>query len=40
MRTLRDDGWQKVIEGTTTVEEVVRVTEEDEDFEAEEESKE
>jgi type II secretion system protein E len=30
MRTLRDDGWQKVIHGVTTVEEVLRVSEEDE----------
>ena len=30
MRTLRDDGWRKVLEGTTTIEEVLRVTEEDE----------
>ena len=28
MRTLRDDGWQKVLSGFTTVEEVLRVTEE------------
>ncbi|MEY5062939.1 MAG: hypothetical protein RLZZ112_903 [Verrucomicrobiota bacterium] len=26
MRNLRDDGWEKVAEGTTTIEEVVRVT--------------
>jgi type IV pilus assembly protein PilB len=26
MRNLRDDGWDKVAEGTTTIEEVVRVT--------------
>ncbi|MBO35385.1 MAG: secretion system protein E, partial [Verrucomicrobiales bacterium] len=26
MRTLRDDGWDKVVNGTTTVEEVLRVT--------------
>ena len=26
MRTLREDGWEKVAEGTTTIEEVVRVT--------------
>jgi type II secretion system protein E len=31
LRTLRDDGWRKVLEGTTTVEEVLRVTEDDED---------
>ena len=30
MRTLRDDGWTKVLEGITTVEEVLRVSEEDE----------
>ncbi|MBP7274650.1 MAG: type II/IV secretion system protein [Kiritimatiellae bacterium] len=30
MRTLRDDGWNKVLTGTTTVEEVLRVSEEDE----------
>jgi general secretion pathway protein E len=29
MRTLRDDGWMKVREGTTTVAEVVRVTQEE-----------
>ncbi len=29
MRTLRDDGWVKVQEGITTIEEVVRVTQED-----------
>lgn len=28
MRVLRDDGWIKVLEGVTTVEEVIRVTEE------------
>jgi general secretion pathway protein E/type IV pilus assembly protein PilB len=28
MRTLRDDGWAKVLEGITTVEEVLRVSEE------------
>jgi type II secretory ATPase GspE/PulE/Tfp pilus assembly ATPase PilB-like protein len=26
MKNLRDDGWDKVAEGTTTIEEVVRVT--------------
>ncbi len=26
MRTLRDDGWRHVIEGHTTVDEVLRVT--------------
>jgi general secretion pathway protein E len=30
MRTLRDDGWTKVLEGITTVEEILRVSEEDE----------
>ena len=30
MRTLRDDGWIKVLRGVTTVEEVLRVSEEDE----------
>ena len=30
MRTLRDDGWTKVLAGITTVEEVLRVTDEDE----------
>ncbi|MBI2440224.1 MAG: Flp pilus assembly complex ATPase component TadA [Lentisphaerae bacterium] len=30
MQTLRDDGWVKVREGTTTIEEVLRVTEEEE----------
>ena len=30
MRTLRDDGWAKVKAGVTTVEEVARVTQEDE----------
>lgn len=28
MRTLRDDGWRKILDGVTTVEEVLRVTEE------------
>ena len=32
MSTLRDDGWRKVLEGITTVEEVLRVSEEDEDL--------
>jgi type II secretion system protein E len=32
MRTLRDDGWYKVKTGITTVEEVARVTQEDEDL--------
>ena len=26
MRTLRDDGWQKVVDGVTTIDEVLRVT--------------
>ena len=26
MQSLREDGWEKVAEGTTTIEEVVRVT--------------
>jgi type II secretory ATPase GspE/PulE/Tfp pilus assembly ATPase PilB-like protein len=30
MRTLREDGWTKVLEGITTIEEVLRVSEEDE----------
>jgi type II secretory ATPase GspE/PulE/Tfp pilus assembly ATPase PilB-like protein len=30
MRTLRQDGWQKVINGLTTIEEVLRVSQEDE----------
>lgn len=30
METLRDDGWRRVLAGTTTVEEVVRVTQQDE----------
>jgi type II secretory ATPase GspE/PulE/Tfp pilus assembly ATPase PilB-like protein len=30
MQTLRDDGWVKVRNGTTTIEEVLRVTEEEE----------
>ena len=32
MRTLRTDGWEKVLNGVTTVEEVLRVSEEDEAF--------
>ncbi|HTS16726.1 MAG TPA: GspE/PulE family protein [Verrucomicrobiae bacterium] len=32
MRTLRDDGWDKVREGVTTVEEIARVTQEDEEL--------
>jgi general secretion pathway protein E/type IV pilus assembly protein PilB len=31
LRTLRDDGWRKVLAGVTTVEEVLRVSEEDEE---------
>ena len=31
LRTLRDDGWRKVLDGVTTVEEILRVSEEDED---------
>ncbi len=30
LRTLRDDGWDKVLKGVTTIEEVVRVSEDDE----------
>lgn len=30
MRTLRDDGWAKVLDGTTTIEEALRVSEENE----------
>ncbi len=30
MRTLRDDGWEKVLAGTTTIEEVLRATEDNE----------
>ena len=30
LHTLRDDGWRKVLEGVTTVEEILRVSEEDE----------
>jgi len=29
MRTLRDDGWQKVLKGLTTIEEVMRVTQQE-----------
>ncbi len=32
MRTLRDDGWIKVLRGITTVEEILRVSEEDEEL--------
>jgi len=31
LHTLRDDGWKKVLAGITTVEEVLRVSEEDEE---------
>jgi len=31
MKTLREDGWNKVLRGVTTIGEVVRVTEEDEE---------
>lgn len=31
LHTLRDDGWRKVLSGTTTVEEILRVSEEDEE---------
>ncbi len=31
LHTLRDDGWRKVLDGITTVEEILRVTEEDEE---------
>jgi len=34
MKTLRDDGWSKVLGGVTTIEEVLRVSEEDEDLAA------
>ena len=34
MRTLRTDGWKKVKEGTTTIEEVLRVTQMEEHMEA------
>ena len=30
MKTLREDGWDKVLAGTTTIDEILRVTEEDE----------
>jgi type II secretory ATPase GspE/PulE/Tfp pilus assembly ATPase PilB-like protein len=26
MKTLRQDGWRKILEGVTTVEEIIRVT--------------
>ena len=28
MKTLREDGWDKVLAGTTTIDEILRVTEE------------
>ena len=28
MKTLREDGWEKVLNGTTTIDEILRVTEE------------
>jgi type II secretory ATPase GspE/PulE/Tfp pilus assembly ATPase PilB-like protein len=31
LHTLRDDGWRKVLAGVTTVEEILRVTEDDEE---------
>jgi type II secretory ATPase GspE/PulE/Tfp pilus assembly ATPase PilB-like protein len=34
MRTLRTDGWNKVKEGTTTIEEVLRVTQIEEHLDA------
>ena len=34
MRTLRTDGWKKVREGTTTIEEVLRVTQMEEHLES------
>ena len=30
MKTLREDGWRKVVVGYTTIEEIVRLTQEDE----------
>ncbi|PYL72439.1 MAG: hypothetical protein DMF22_04185 [Verrucomicrobia bacterium] len=32
METLRQDGWRRVAQGKTTIEEVVRVTQTDEDM--------
>ena len=32
MRTLRDDGYERVRTGMTTLDEVIKVTQEDEDF--------
>ncbi len=34
MRTLRDDGWNKVKDGETTIEEVLRVTQIEEHMDA------
>jgi type II secretory ATPase GspE/PulE/Tfp pilus assembly ATPase PilB-like protein len=34
MKTLREDGWDKVLSGTTTIDEILRVTEEDDELEA------
>jgi type II secretory ATPase GspE/PulE/Tfp pilus assembly ATPase PilB-like protein len=31
---LREDGWDKVLSGTTTIDEILRVTEEDDELEA------
>jgi CheY-like chemotaxis protein len=36
MHTLRDDGWKKVMAGRTTIEEVLRVTQADENFKTQE----
>lgn len=33
MKSMRDDGWLKVLQGVTTVEEVIRVTQPDENYE-------
>ena len=30
MKTLREDGWKKIVDGYTTMEEIVRLTQEDE----------
>jgi len=32
METLRTDGWRRVLKGQTTVEEIVRVTQADDDL--------
>ena len=32
MRTLRDDGWRKAMDGMTTVDEVLRITKGDQDL--------